>query len=136
VEIVAALYIEDIELRQVAGPSTRIDLTGVHFSMAAAEPVPTVVAPHLVVIIWCPPEERGTGALEVVFRSGGAAEGDEPLARSALPVQVEPGRFTRQLVRAELPFEEYGTVLAHCRIDLGPVTVVPFTLLPPAENGS
>ena len=34
-EIVAAVFIENIELRQAAGPSTRIDLTGVHFSMAA-----------------------------------------------------------------------------------------------------
>jgi hypothetical protein len=31
-----------------------------------------------------------------------------------------------------LTFDDYGTVEAHCRIDLGPVTVVPFTLLPPS----
>lgn len=130
-EIVAALYIEDIELRQVAGPSTRIDLTGVHFSMAAPQPVPVTLTPHLVALIWCPPDHSGSAALEVVFRRQGAPEDAEPLARSAMPVQVEPGKFTRQLVRPELEFDDYGTVLASCRIDLGDTTVVPFTLLPP-----
>ena len=37
-QILAALFIDGIELRQVPGPSTRIDLTGVHFSMAAPSP--------------------------------------------------------------------------------------------------
>ena len=31
-QIVAALFTDEIELRPVPGPSTRIDLTGVHFS--------------------------------------------------------------------------------------------------------
>ena len=137
-QIVAAVYIEDIELRQVPGPSTRIDLRGVHFSMASPEPAPTTITPHLVVLIWCPPEHRGTGALEVVFRRQGpdpsSEDGDaEPLARNAMPLQVEPGKFMQQLVRPELDFEDYGTVEAHCRIDLGPVTVVPYTLLPPVS---
>jgi hypothetical protein len=34
-DIVAALFIETIELRQVPGPSTRIDLGGVQFSAPA-----------------------------------------------------------------------------------------------------
>jgi len=42
-----------------------------------------------------------------------------------------PGKFNYRLVRAELEFPEYDTVEAHCRLDLGPATVVPFTLLPP-----
>ena len=37
-DILAALFIEGIDLRQVEGPSTRIDLTGVQFSAAAPEP--------------------------------------------------------------------------------------------------
>jgi hypothetical protein len=49
------------------------------------------------------------------------------------PLQVEPGKFNYRLVRAELMFEEYGTIEAHCRVDLGPVTIVPFTLLPPVS---
>jgi hypothetical protein len=134
VQIVAALYVEDIQMRQVAGPSTRIDLTGVHFSMASPEPVPTTLSPHLVVLVWCPPDHRGTAALEVVFRRQEDDEDAEPLARNAMPLSVEPGRFTQQLVRAELDFAEYGTVEAHCRIDQGPITVVPFTLLPPAAD--
>jgi hypothetical protein len=84
------------------------------------------IEPHLVVIVHCPPDHRGTAALEVVYRRDG-----EQLARNVQPLEVEPGRFTYRLVRAELTFETCGTVEAHCRIDLGPVTVVPFTLLPP-----
>jgi hypothetical protein len=58
--------------------------------------------------------------------------GDEEIARNVQPLQVEPGKFNYRLVRGELDFEDYGTVEAHCRIDMGPVTVVPYTLLPPA----
>lgn len=126
-QIVAALFVEDLVFREAPGPSTRIDLTGVHFSMAADE-LPTTVAPHLVVLIWCPPDQPGQAALEVRFLRPGE---DEPVARNVMPVQVEPGRFTRQLVRAELEFDEAGTIEAHCRVDLGEVTIVPFTLLPP-----
>lgn len=128
-DIVAAVFIENIELRQVAGPSTRIDLTGVHFSMAAPGPAPVTVEPHLVVLVRCAADETGTGALETVYRRDG-----EQIARNVQPLQVEPGKFAYRLVRAELEFEDYGTVEAHVRIDLGPVTPVPFTLLPPVEG--
>ena len=56
----------------------------------------------------------------------------EQIARNAQPVEIEQNKFGYRLVRAELEFEDYGTVEAHCRIDMGPVTVVPYTLLPPA----
>jgi hypothetical protein len=125
--ILAALFIEAIDLRQVAGPATRIDLTGVQFSAAAPTAVPVTVEPHLVVIVHCPTDHSGDAALEVVFWRDG-----EQVARNVQPLQVEPGKFNYRLVRAELPFEDYGTVEAHCRIDLGPVAVVPYTLLPPA----
>lgn len=125
-DILAALFIDGIELRQVPGPSTRIDVTGIQFSAAAPAPVPVTLEPHLVVIVRCAPDEPGSAALEVVYRRG-----DEQLARSVQPLQVEPGKFNYRLVRAELEFDEYGTVEAHCRLDLGPVVVVPFTLLPP-----
>ena len=36
-------------------------------------------------------------------------------------------------VRGELTYPEYSTIEAHCRIDNGPPTVVPLTLLPPVE---
>lgn len=126
-DILAALFIEGIELRQVPGPSTRIDLTGIQFSAPAPSEVPVTLEPHLVVIVRCRPDEASTGALEVVYKRG-----EEQIARNVQPLEVEPGKFNYRLVRAELEFEAYETVEAHCRIDLGPVTVVPFTLLPPA----
>jgi hypothetical protein len=125
-DILAALFIEGIDLRQVEGPSTRIDLTGVQFSAAAPSAVPVTVEPHLCVIVHCPPEGKSNGALEVIYKRG-----DEQLARNVQPLQVEPGKFNYRLVRAELTFEDYGTVEAHCRVDLGPIVVVPYTLLPP-----
>ena len=125
-DIVSALFIDDVAMRQAPGPSTRIDLTGVQFSAAAPQPVPLTWAPHLCVIVRCAPDEAGTGALEVVYRRDG-----EQIARNVSVLQDEPGKFSQQLVRGEIDFEDYGTVEAHCRIDLGHVTVVPYTLLPP-----
>jgi hypothetical protein len=62
--------------------------------------------------------------LEVVFRRDG-----EQLARNVQPFQVDPGKFTYRLVRAEVDFADYGTVEAQCRIGTGPLTVVPYTLV-------
>ncbi len=130
-QIIAAVFIDDIELRQVAGPATRIDLTGVQFSAAAPQPVPLTWAPHLCILVHCPADHPGNAALEVVFRRD-----DEVVARNVQPLQVEPGKFNYRLVRGEIEFEDYGTVEAHCRIDQGPVTVVPYTLLPPVDQPS
>jgi hypothetical protein len=126
-QIVSALFIEEINLRQVPGPSTRIDLTGIQFSAPAPTPVPVTIAPHLVVIVYCPPGARDSAALEVTYQRGG-----EQIARNVQPLSIEPGKFNYRLVRAELAFDDYGTVEAHCRIDLGSITIVPYTLLPPA----
>ncbi len=125
-DVVAAVFIEEMEMRQVAGPSTRIDLTGVHFSLAAPSPVPVTIEPHLLVLVRCREDETGQGALEVVYRRDG-----DQIARNVQPLQVEPGKFNYRLVRAQLEFEDYGVVEAHCRLDGGPTTVVPLTLLPP-----
>jgi len=127
-DIVAAVFIENIELRPAPGPSTRIDLTGVHFSMAAPSPAPVTVEPHLVVLVRCAPDEVGTGALETVYERDG-----EQIARNVQPLTVEPGKFAYRLVKAELEFDDYGTVEAKVRIDLGTVITVPFTLLAPVE---
>jgi hypothetical protein len=126
VQIVAALFIEGIDLRQVPGPSTRIDLTGIQFSAPAPAAVPVTIEPHLCVIVRCAPGERADAALEVVFRRDG-----EQIARNVQPLSIEPGKFGYRLVRAELEFDDYGTVEAHCRVDMGEATVVPYTLLPP-----
>ena len=129
-QIVSVLFVENFNLRQAPGPSSRIDLTGVMFSMAAPSPVPVTVDPHLIGLIYCPPTEAGSGIFEVIFRRG-LSEDAEQIARNVSPFSVDPGKFTYRLVRAELEFVEYDQVFAHCRIDRGPWTVVPFTLLPP-----
>ena len=130
-QIVAALFVENFEMRQAPGPSTRLDLTGVMFSQAAPQPAPVTVTPHLVALIFCPDHESGNGVFEVVFRRG-LDEESEQVARNVSPFTVEPGKFTYRLVRGELEFPDYGQVIAHCRVDRGPWHHVPFTLLPPA----
>ncbi len=138
-QILTALFLDTIDLRQVDGPSTRIDLTGIQFSAVAPTPPPLVWAPHLVIIAHAPETESGQGVLEVIFTTDptppvAGADGPEPLARNVQPFQVEPGKFSYRLVRAELEFPDYGTIYAHCNIDRGIVTTVPYTLLPaPAE---
>ena len=127
-DIVSSLFAENIDLRPVPGPSTRIDLTGIMFSMAAPSEPPVTLTPHLIVFIRCRPDEDGQGILEVVFRD----EDGGQVARNVSPFQVEPGKFTYRLVRGELEFKKLGTIEAHCRLlPDGPATVVPLTLLPP-----
>jgi hypothetical protein len=129
-QIVSALFVENFAMRQAPGPSTRIDLTGAMFSMAAPQPVPVTVSPHLVALIFCPPDESGSGNFEVVFRNG-LHETNEQVARNVSPFTVEPGKFTYRLVKGDLDFTEYRQIFAHCRVDRGPWHLVPFTLLPP-----
>ncbi|MCU4184646.1 hypothetical protein K6U06_09770 [Acidiferrimicrobium sp. IK] len=129
-DIVSALFAENIELRPVPGPSTRIDLSGIMFSMPAPAPPPVTVAPHLIVLVRCRPDEDGQGILEVVFTD----EAGEQVARNVSPFTVEPGKFTYRLVRGELEFPSLGTIEANCRLlPDGAVTVVPLTLLPPVS---
>ncbi len=128
-DIVSALFCENINLRQVPGPATRIDLSGIMFSMAAPSEPPVTITPHLIVLVRCRADEPGNAILEVLFKD----EAGEEVARNASPFTVEPGKFTYRLVRAELTYPSLGTIEAHCRVDRGPWTVVPLTLLPPAE---
>jgi hypothetical protein len=138
-QIVSALFVENFEMRQAPGPSTRLDLTGAMFSMAAPSAVPLTISPHLVGLIFCPEGVSGQGVFEVVFRDdlcdpeSDEATAGEPLARNVSPFTVEPGKFTYRLVKGELTFDSYRQVFAHCRVGRGPWHVVPFTLLPPAE---
>ena len=127
-EILAALFIEGIDLRQVPGPSTRIDLTGIQFSAPAPAAPPFTIEPHLVVIVHNPADGSPNAALEVVYTRDG-----EQVARNVQPLQVEPGKFNYRLVRAELELDAYATIEARCRLDLGPETVVPYTILPPVS---
>jgi hypothetical protein len=125
-EILSATFVENIELRQAEGGATRIDLSGVHFSVAAPSPPPVTIEPHLVVLVRCREGESDFSALEVVFTN----EAGDQVARSVIPFQVEPGKFSYRLVRAELTYEDYGTIEAHCQLDDGPETVVPLTMVP------
>ncbi len=125
-DIVAALFFEDLDTTQdFAGGPTKLQLGGVHFSAAAPTPPPFTMAPHMIVLVRCPEDEKGQGALEVRFLRDG-----EQIARNAQALQVEPGKFAYRLVRAELPFDDHGTVEAHVRVDAGPVTIVPYTVVP------
>ena len=134
-QIISALFVENFALRQAPGPSTRIDLTGAFFSMAAPTPVPVTIDPHLVVLIYCSPDEPGNSLLEVIFRAGPSVD-DEQLARNVSPFTVEPGKFTYRLVRGELLLTSYSQIFAHCRIATSPWHLVPLTLLPPVATGS
>jgi hypothetical protein len=134
-QIISALFVENFALRQVPGPSTRIDLTGAFFSIAAPSPVPVTIDPHLVVLIYCPKTEAGNSVLEVIFRSG-PQEDAEQLARNASPFTVEPGKFTYRLVRGELLIAQYSQIFAHCRLGTSQWHLVPLTILPPVDEAS
>lgn len=124
--IVAALFLDDFAMRDRPGGAASLDLTGVHFSTTAPEPVPCTVTPHLIVLVHEPPGGTGEGVLEVVYELGG-----EQIARNVQPLQIEPGKFSYRLVRAELEFPSYDTVVALCRVGASSPIAVPFTLLPP-----
>ncbi len=127
-EIIAALFVENFDIRTTPEGPARIDLGGVYFSTAATGPFPATVTPHLVVLVRCPSDHSGTGLLEVVFRRG-----DDEVARNRQFVNVEPGKFGYNLVQAELEFSEPGTVQAECRIDQGETTRVPLTMVPAGQ---
>ncbi|MFM8651899.1 MAG: hypothetical protein ACKODE_06225 [Acidimicrobiaceae bacterium] len=134
-QIISALFVENFALRQAPGPSTRIDLTGAFFSIAAPSPVPVTIDPHLVVLVYCPPTEADNSVLEVIFRSG-PQEDAEQLARNVSPFTVEPGKFTYRLVRGELLITQYSQIFAHCRLGTSQWHLVPLTVLPPVDEAS
>ena len=124
-EIVAALFVEGIDFRQVAGPSTRIDITGAFFS-TAVESYPARMEPHLVVLVRAPEGSDGDATLETVFRRAG-----DEVGRNRQTFFVEPGKFGYRLVKGELEFPEPGTIEAHCSIvDEVSAVTVPLTALP------
>ena len=130
--IISALFIDTFEMIPSPGPSTRIDLKGVFFSLVAPTPLPTTIEPHLMALIYCQADEPGNGVFEVVFRRTLDPE-SEQLARHVSPFTVEPGKFTYRLVRGSLELSEYGQCFAHCRVGRGSWTFVPLTLLPPEQ---
>lgn len=130
-QILAALFIDEIDVRQVPGPSTRIDLGGIQFSGPAPSDGVFTWAPHLVVIVRAPEDHHGSGVLEALFTIEG-----EQVARNVQPLQVEPGKFSYRLVRAEIEVEAPVGIEAAIRIDQGPIIVVPYTVMPAVDEES
>jgi hypothetical protein len=128
VEIVAALFIEDVNFRQVAGGPARIDITGAYFS-TKVEAFPTVITPHLLVLLRAESDEGRNGTLEVTFVR--AEEDGEQVGRSRQPVYINPpGTFFRQLVRPELSFDGPGSIEARCVVpETGSKVTVPLTIV-------
>jgi hypothetical protein len=128
-EIVAALFVENIEFRQVAGPATRIDISGAFFSTTVPS-YPAQLTPHLVVLVRAPADDPGNATLETVF----VRDDGEEIGRNSQAFSVEPGKFGYRLVRGELEFAEPGTVEARCTlIESGSKVTVPLTTLPPVS---
>ena len=124
-DIVAALFVENINFRQVEGPSTRIDITGAFFSVKAEE-FPAHLSPHLVVLVRVASDGDGNGTLETRFVN---AAGEE-VGRNVQQFAVEPGKFGYRLVKGELEFDSPSTIEAHCTItETGSSVVVPLTVL-------
>jgi len=123
-EIVAALFVEGVGFRQVEGPSTRIDFTGVFFSFVPAS-YPAEVEPHLAVLVHCPVGAEPDATLDVAFLRGG-----EGVGSSRQELTVDPGRFGYRLVKSPISFPGPGTVEAHCTIlESGSSVTVPLTAL-------
>jgi hypothetical protein len=125
-DIVAALFVENIQFRQVEGPSTRIDITGAFFSTHAQE-FPAHLEPHLVVLVRVPKDApSGSGTLETRFVTEAGVE----VGRNAQQFEVEPGKFGYRLVKGELDYDAPGTIEAHCTItESGSSVVVPLTVI-------
>jgi hypothetical protein len=125
-EIVAALFVEAIDFRQVEGPATRIDITGAFFSTTVPA-YPATLTPHLVVLVRAPAGTEGNATLETVF----VRESGEEVGRNRQPFFVDPGKFGYRLVKGELDFPGPGTVEARCTIvESGSAVSVPLTALP------
>ncbi|MGQ0804832.1 MAG: hypothetical protein ACT4PI_13335 [Actinomycetota bacterium] len=128
-DIVAALFVEQFDMRQVPGPSTRFDIGGAYFSFPVAK-FPAQLNPHLLVFVHAPADDPGTATFVAEFTRDG-----EQIARNVQPCPVEPGKFAFRLVKPEFEFTEPGTVEARCTItESGSTVMVPLTVIqgPPA----
>ncbi len=127
-EIVAALFIDNIEFRRdPPGGPTKIDITGAYFSIRI-DAYPTTLTPHLVVLLRAENEAGRRGNLDVRFVRAGT---EDEVARNTSAVTIAPpGNFFYQLVRPELTFDAPGGIEAHCEIaETGSKVVVPLTAL-------
>lgn len=121
--ILAAVFVDDISLRELEGSVSRIDLTGVQFSAVVEDDFPIMFAPHLAILVHSNDSSTDTSVLEVTYYRD-----DEQIARNVQPLNIETGKFAYRLVRAEMEFVEPGTIEARCRIGESDPLVVPYTL--------
>ena len=102
-EIVAALFVEGIDFRQVAGPATRIDITGAFFSTTVpAYPAQLDAAPRRAGARRRP-TPTATATLETVFvRDDGTEVGPQPpgVRRRARQVRLPAGEGRARVRRA------------------------------------
>ena len=123
-QIVAALFVEQFDMRQIPGPSTRFDIGGAYFSVPVAE-FPAALNPHLLVFVHAPADDAGNATFVAEFTRNG-----EQIARNVQPCPVEPGKFGFRLVKPEFEFTEPGTVVATCTLtESGSTVTVPLTIL-------
>jgi len=101
VEIVAALFVEGIDFRQVAGPATRIDITGAFFS-TVVDAYPARLEPHLVVLVRAPMGSDGNANAGNGVPARRRRDRPEPpdLLRGAREVRIPPGEGRVGLSRA------------------------------------
>ena len=92
--IIAAVFIDTIQLREVPGPSTRIDLGGVKFSEVAPSAAPVTLEPHLVVLVYCPKDHKAEAALEVTYTRDGEQVARNVQMLACLP--IDPAEAPRK----------------------------------------
>ena len=126
-EIVAALFVEGIDFRQVAGPSTRIDITGAFFS-TSVDAYPAQLDPISSCSCAPRPGADGNATLETVFCARRRGDRTQPpdVLRRARQVRVPPGEGRARVPRA-------GHDRGRCTIvESGSAVTVPLTALLPA----
>ncbi len=122
-QIVSALFVDGFSLRDGGGGTTRMDITGVHFSESLAVAFPAHLDTRLLVIIRGPARVPASTDLTVTFLRDGRV-----LERVTHTLEIDPGRFAYRLVRQTLTWTEPGTVEARCAVDGGPPVSVPLTV--------
>ena len=126
-EIVAGLFIDNVNFRKDPAGPTKIDITGAYFS-TAIESYPATLDPHLLVLLRAENEAGRSGTVDVKFvrRDTGEEVGRHRQPQTIAP----PGQFFYQLVKPTLTFDAPGTIDAVCEIpETGSVVIVPLTAL-------
>ncbi|HEC09980.1 MAG TPA: hypothetical protein ENI86_10500 [Acidimicrobiales bacterium] len=122
-QIVSALFVDGFSLRDGGGGTTRMDLTGVHFSESLETEFPARLDTHLLVLVRGPARVPATTDLTVSFLREGRV-----LDRVTHTLEIDPGRFAYRLIRQGLTWTEPGTIEARCAVGGGPPVTVPLTV--------